>query len=463
VSPEASLYGDWYGTAAMREIFSVPSRLRAMLDVEIALARAEARVGVIPRAAADAIAAAADVARLDVPTIVAGTQHVGYPVVPLIKQLAELVGAEAGNYVHWGATTQDILDTATVLQLRRAFALLEADLTAVTRALSERAPLHRNDVMAGRTHLQHALPVTFGYTCALWLAPLIEHRARLSRAREAVECLQFGGAVGTLASLRERGRDVAIALGTELGLRVPDAPWHVDRTAFAQAACAVGLVCGSLAKFATDVALLMQTDVAEVAEPYEPGRGGSSAMPQKRNPIASEYVLATARGVHALVPVMLQAMAGDHERSTGPWQSEEFALPQIFVLASATFAQARAIATGMTVDVARMRRNVEKTGGLIVSESVAMALSDKIGSRQAHDVVDRACALSLESGIELRDALLLEPAVSGFLDASAIDALLDPLRYTGDAGGVVDRVVDAAREALSDSRDATHEPEGSKA
>jgi len=450
LSAGASLYGDLYGTAAMRDVFCMPSRLRAMLDVEIALAQAEARVGVIPQTAAGAIAAAADVARLDIPAIVAGTQLVGYPVVPLTKQLAELAGADAGGYVHWGATTQDILDTATVLQLRRAFALLEADLTAVTRALSERALLHRDDVMAGRTHLQHALPVTFGYTCALWLAPLIEHRSRLSRAREAVECLQFGGAVGTLASLGERGRDVAIALGAELGLRVPDAPWHVDRSAFAQAACTLGLVCGSLAKFATDVALLMQTDVAEVAEPYEPGRGGSSAMPQKRNPIACEYVLATARGVHALVPVMLQAMAGDHERSTGPWQSEELALPQIFVLASATFAQARAIAGGMTVDVARMRRNLATTGGLIVSESVAMALSDKLGSRQAHDVVERACLLSFESGIDFRDALLREPAVSGVYDGEAIAELLDPLRYTGDAGGVVDRVVKAARTAIAD-------------
>ncbi|MDQ2858210.1 MAG: adenylosuccinate lyase family protein [Candidatus Eremiobacteraeota bacterium] len=434
----------------MRDVFCVPSRLQAMLDVEIALARAEARVGVIPAAAADAIAAAADVGRLDIPAIVAGTQRVGYPVVPLTKQLAELAGADAGGYVHWGATTQDILDTATVLQLRRAFALLEADLTAVIRALSERALLHRDDVMAGRTHLQHALPVTFGYTCALWLAPLIEHRSRLSRARAAVESLQFGGAVGTLASLGERGRDVALALGAELGLRVPEAPWHVDRSAFADAACAVGLVCGSLAKFATDVALLMQTDVAEVAEPYEPGRGGSSTMPQKRNPIASEYVLATARGVHALVPVMLLAMAGDHERSTGPWQSEELALSQIFVLASATLAHARAVATGMTVDVARMRRNLETTGGLIVSESVAMSLAASLGSGQAHNVVDRACALSLESGITLRDALLREPAVSAVCDAEAIDKLLDPLRYTGDAGGVVDRVVKAARTALSD-------------
>jgi 3-carboxy-cis,cis-muconate cycloisomerase len=443
------LYGALYGTPAMREIFSVRRRLGAMLDVEVALARAEGQLGVIPAAAAEAIAAAAGVDRLDVETIVALTQNVGYPVVPLIQQVAQLAGNDAGRYVHWGATTQDILDTATVLQLRDAFELLESDLAAIARALVSRAQLHRGDVMAGRTHLQHALPITFGYACAVWLAPLLDHVERLRSVRERVLTLQFGGAVGTLASLGKHARDVAVALAEGLQLRVPDAPWHVDRSVFAEAAAAVGVACGSLAKIATDVALLMQTEVAEVFEPHAPGRGGSSTMPQKRNPIACEYVLATTRGVHALVPLMLQATAGDHQRSTGPWQTEEIALPQIFVLASAAFAQTRTIAEGMTVDAARMRHNVDATAGLIASEAVAMALAEHVGHSAAHAIVSDACATAITAQQPLLDELVTRPEVTHYFDRAALEQLLDPARYLGESGAIVDRVVRRAARILT--------------
>ncbi len=244
------LFGALYGTPAMREAFGTRRRLDAMLRFEVGLARAEARCGVIPAPAAEAIAAAADVDRIDIGAVAASAETVGYPVVGLTKQLARLAGEDAGRYVHWGATTQDVLDTATALQMQDGFALLEADLDATVAALAALARRHRGDPMAGRTHLQHALPITFGYACALWLAPLGEHRGRLREARERVRVVQFGGAVGTLASLGTRGREVARALGAELALRVPDAPWHVDRSAFAEAACAIALACGSLAKLA---------------------------------------------------------------------------------------------------------------------------------------------------------------------------------------------------------------------
>ena len=438
---QSALFGDLYGTARVREIFSVRSRLRAMLAFEVALARAQARAGVIPREAAEAIAGAADVERLDVDAIVAGTQTVGYPVVPLTKELVRLAGPDAGKYVHWGATTQDVLDTATVLQLREACAALEADLGEVIDALAERARRHRDDVMPGRTHLQHALPVTFGYTCALWLSPLRGDRERLRAAATRAAQLQFGGAVGTLASLGAHAREVAVALGQELELRVPDAPWHVDRSAFAELVCALGIACGSLAKFATDVILLMQTEVGEVFEPHAPGRGGSSAMPHKRNPIACEYVLAATRGVHALVPVILAAMAGDHERSTGPWQSEEIALPRIVVLASAAFAHAKTIAHGMTVDVERMRRNLDLTGGLIVSEAVAIALAEQVGSARAHAIVEHAAATAIDDGRPLLDVLAEDVQVEAYLDRATLARLLDPSRYIGEAGAIVDRVL----------------------
>jgi 3-carboxy-cis,cis-muconate cycloisomerase len=449
LTSESALFGRLYGTLAMRAIFSEERRIQTMLDVEAALARAEASLGIVPQRAADAIsAAAARAAELDRAAIVAGTENVGYPVVPLTKELVRLAGPEAGAYVHWGATTQDVMDTSLVLQVRDAFALLEADLAGVVRALAERAAIHRDDVMAGRTHLQHALPLTFGYKCAVWLAPLCEALVALRAARDNALVVQFGGAVGTLASLGAQGRSVTLALARELGLRAPDAPWHADRSRLAACATTLAIACGSIAKFATDVVLLMQTEVGEVFEPHAPGRGGSSTMPQKRNPIASEYAIAAARGVRTLTPLVLEAMVGDHERSTGPWQSEEIALPQIFVLTSAAFAQARAIAEGMTVDVVRMRANVDMTHGLIVSEAVAMALAERIGKAQAHHAVERACGAVLANGADLADTLAADPVVAAQFDARRLRELLDPSAYVGESGAVVDRVLARAQNVL---------------
>jgi 3-carboxy-cis,cis-muconate cycloisomerase len=439
------LFGALHGTPEMQRIFSARERLRAMVDVEVALARVQGRLGIIPAAAAKVIADTANADKLDIDAIVAGTQNVGYPIVPLTKQLGALAGPEAAGYIHWGATTQDILDTALVLGLRDGIALLERDLLAIIAAFSERAYTHRDDVMAGRTHLQHALPITFGYKCAVWLEPLIDALDRLRSARERALAVQFGGAVGTLASLGACGRDVTVALASELDLRVPAAPWHADRSAFAELACAIGIACGSLAKIATDVVLLMSTEVAEVFEPHAPGRGGSSTMPQKRNPIACEYVLACTRTVHALVPVMLTAMAGDHERSTGPWQSEELGLPQIFVLASAVFAQSLAIARGMTVDTKRMRRNLDLTGGLIMSEAVATALAAIIGKSEAHHLVETTCGRALQSGRPLLDVLAEDAAVTKHIDRAHLQALLEPASYVGESGAIIDRVLARAR------------------
>ena len=453
----SELFGALYGTRAMRDVFSTRSRLAAMLRFEAALARAEADCGVIPAPAAGAIAsAAANVDAFDAGAIAASAETVGYPVVGLTKQLARLAGDEAGKYVHWGATTQDVLDTATVLQMRDAFARLDADLGATIAALAALARAHRDDVMAGRTHLQHALPVTFGYVAAVWLAPLADHREALRSAAERARILQFGGAVGTLASLGAHAREVTLALAGELGLRAPDAPWHVDRSAFAGAACAVALACGSLAKLATDVVLLMQTEVGEAFEPHAPGRGGSSTMPQKRNPIASEYVIAATSGVHALVSVMLRAMAGDHQRSTGPWQSEEIALPQLFVLASAAFAHARTLAEGLTVDAGRMRANVEITHGLIVSEAVSMALAETIGHARAHAAVAAAASEALGTGRALLDVLAEDAGVAAAFDRARLAELLDPARYLGEAGAVVDRVL----ASLSPSSPTDHSERG---
>ena len=438
---DGAVWGVLYGTDAMRGAVGEMALLQRMLDVEAALARAEAGLGIVPAEAARAITAAARADRLDLPKLAAATRNTGYPVVGLVKQLGALAGEDAARWTHWGATTQDILDTALMLAMREAFGLIRADLDATIAALAARAREHRGTVMAGRTHLQHALPVTFGYKCAVWLAPLVNARETLDALLPRLLRVQFGGAVGTLASLGEQGPAVAEALAQELGLAVTDIPWHVARDTVTEAVCWCGILCGSLSKMATDVMLLMQTEVAEVFEPHEAGRGGSSTMPQKRNPIACEYVLAQARGVHALVPQVMSAMALDHERGTGPWQAEPLAIPQALLLTHGALDQARQIAEGMTVDAARMRRNLEATGGAIMAEAVMMGLAPMLGRGAAHDAVHHACDVALAERVPLAEALGRNAAVSSRLDAGAIAALTDPSTYLGSAGLFVDRVL----------------------
>lgn len=435
------VWGTLYGTEAMRAVLGERALLAAMLRVEAALARAEARCGVIPAEAAAAISAAAEVDRLDLSALAAATRTTGYPVVGLVKQLSALAGPEAGRWTHWGATTQDILDTALVLALREALALIEEDLAAIIAALAARARAHRHTVMAGRTHLQHALPTTFGLKCAVWLMPLLTSRERIAQMKPRLLRVQFGGAAGTLASLGDRGLEVLRELARELGLAEPEAPWHVARDSFAEAVAVLGILTGALAKMATDVMLLMQTEVAEVFEPHAPGRGGSSTMPQKRNPIACEYVLAQARGVQALVPLVMGAMAADHERATGPWQAEPLAVPQAFLLAHGALAQARIIAEGMVVDAERMRRNLDATGGLIMAEAVMMGLAPAIGRGAAHEAVHHACEVALAEGVPLAAALERDATVAAALPPERIAALTDPASYLGAAQAFIDRVL----------------------
>ena len=441
---DSPILGTLYGSDAMRAVFDETRYFQRMLDVEAALAKVQGRLGIIPADAADAIIAAARIENLRTEDLAASARNVGYPVVGLVAGLSKAAG-EAGGWTHWGATTQDIMDTATVLQVRDGLDLIEAELRAILSALTGQADRHRGTVMAGRTHLQQALPVTFGLKCAVWAMPFLAHLDRLQQTRTRVQTVEFGGAAGTLASLADQGIAVMQALAAELGLAAPLAPWHVCRDALAETVSLLGLICGTMAKIATDIILLAQTEVGEVAEPYIAGRGGSSTMPQKRNPIASEYILAAARMVQGLVPVMLGAMAQDHERATGPWQAEALALPQAFVLTHGALLHTRAIAEGMVVDAARMRANLDITHGLIVSEAVMMGLAPIIGRGEAHHVVKHACDIALSEKISLADALERDPVVAARLDRAAIERLIDPANYLGSAQGFIDRVVAAAR------------------
>jgi 3-carboxy-cis,cis-muconate cycloisomerase len=437
---DSQIFRDAFGSPAMRAIFADEALVTRYVEVEVALAAAEAKVGVIPKDAADTIRAKANAAAIDLAQLKTETDVVGYPIVGVVRQLAKQCG-KAGGYVHWGATTQDIMDTASVLQMREALALIEADLAGLATTLAALARKHRDTVMAGRTHLQHALPVTFGYKAAVWLSMIERHRARIAEIKPRVLVGQFAGAAGTLASLGDKGLAVHDSLMEELKLGKAAMPWHVARDTFAEAVALLGLVTGSLAKIATDVMLMMQTEVGEAFEPYEKGRGSSSTMPQKRNPISCELILAAAKIVRQHAGLMLDAMASDHERATGPWQVEWLAIPEAFIATGGALHQARFMLAGLVVEPGRMRKNLELTGGLILSEAVMMALAEHTGRQDAHHIVAEASRAALQNGSTLIAELEKRPDVTRHLDAKHLAELTDPVNYLGSATAMVDRVL----------------------
>jgi 3-carboxy-cis,cis-muconate cycloisomerase len=437
---DSDIFRDAFGTEPMRAIFSDAGSVARYVEVEVALAAVEGRLGVIPKDAAAAIKRQARPEAIDLARLKAETDLVGYPIVGLVHQLARQCG-EAGRYLHWGATTQDIMDTAVALQMREALALVDEDLAALKTALAGLARKHKKTVMAGRTHLQHALPVTFGYKAAVWLSMIVRHRKRLAELRPRVLVGQFAGAAGTLASLGDKGLAVHDALMDELKLGRASMPWHVARDGPAEAVSFLALVTGSLAKIATDVALMMQTEVGEAFEPFAEGRGSSSTMPQKRNPISCELILAAARIVRQHAGLMLDALAADHERATGPWHLEWVAVPEAFIATAGALKQARFILEGLVVEPERMRKNLDITGGLIVAEAVMMALAEHTGRQAAHDLVYGACRAALEAGTTLLAELERRPDVTRHLDKKRLAQLTDPVNYLGSAPAMVDRAL----------------------
>jgi 3-carboxy-cis,cis-muconate cycloisomerase len=443
----SSVFADMFGTAAMRGVFGDEAFLIRCAEVEAALARAQARLGIIPAEAAAAISAAAaglaaEPQPIDLARLKRETENVGYPILPLVRQLAERAG-EAGRWLHWGATTQDIMDTAAVLQTRAGLALLETDLDAARGHLADLARSHRDTPMAGRTHLQHALPITFGYKAAVWLSALDRHAVRLAELRPRVLLAQFGGAAGTLASLG-RGAQIVRSrseLARELGLGDPPITWHVARDGIAETVQWLALLGGSLAKIALDVMLMSATEFGEAAEPFVAGRGSSSTMPQKRNPISCELILAAAKVLRQHAGLALDAMVSDFERATGPWHVEWVALPEAFGYAAGALHQSRFVLGGLIVDPARMAENLGLTHGLIVAEAVMMGLAPHIGRNEAHDLVYDACHKAIEDDRPLFDVLLETAEVTAALGAEQLRALTDPANYLGAAPEMVDRLL----------------------
>jgi len=433
-----------FSTDRMRAILGDRGALQGMLDFEAALARAEARQGIIPEAAATAIAAQCKAETFDMAELAYGAALAGNLAIPMVKTLTALVARtdrDAAQFVHWGATSQDAIDTGLVLRLRDGLNLIESDLAHLADTLAQLAAAHASTLLVGRTLMQQAAPITFGLKAAGWLSALNRHRERLRELRPRLLVLQFGGAAGALASFGDQGIAVASALAEELSLTLPDLPWHGHRDRIAEVATTLGLLVGALGKVMRDISLMMQTEVGEAFEPAGPGRGGSSSMPHKRNPISSAVVLAAALRVPALVSVMLTAMVQEHERGLGGWHAEWETLPEICMLTAGALAHLIQVMDGLEIDVARMRENLDHTGGLILSEAVTLALAKHLGRPEARELIEEAIGRARDEGRALRDMLGDEPRVTEYLSVRDLDQLLDPRNYLGSTEQLVGRVL----------------------
>ena len=442
---DSLIFRDIFSTEAMRRVFSDEQRIAYYLEIEAALARVQGGLGIIPAEAAREIEAKCRIEKIDLNKLKQQTERIGYPVLGVVQQIVAICAKGLGEWCHWGATTQDITDTATVMQIRAALDLVEADMEKIAAALAGLARRYRDTPMAGRSNLQQAVPITFGFKAASLLAAFQRHRQRLAQLRPRVLVGEFAGAAGTLASLGADGLKVQAALMDELKLGQPEIAWHTVRDRIGEVACFLGLLTGTLGKIAMDVKLLMQTEVAEVFEPFAEGRGSSSTMPQKRNPISSLYIHATAALVRQHAAALLEAAVADHERSTGPWEIEWIALPEIFLLSAGALSQTRGMLEGLEVDAARMRENLDMTHGAIVSEAVMMGLGPYLGRQRAHDLVYDICREAAATGTPLIDLLARNPEISRHLSGHELERMVDPANYLGLAGEMVDRVLASER------------------
>jgi 3-carboxy-cis,cis-muconate cycloisomerase len=434
----SDLFGTLFLPDAVRAAVADRAWIAAMLEFEAALAAAEARAGVIPGDAAAAIAAACDAERFEPEALGREARAAGNPAMPLVRALTEAVEGDAARFVHWGATSQDVMDTAAMIVARRALDLIGEDLDRVAAACARHADEHRNTAMPARTLLQQALPTTFGLKAAGWLCAVDDARRRVAAVPLTVE---LGGAAGTLASLAPEGIRVLGHLAEELGLDEPVLPWHTSRARMAELGAALALAAGALEKVAQDVTLLAQTEVAEVAEPAGDGRGGSSTLPHKRNPVGSVLAIACARRVRGEASILLGAMAHEHERAAGAWQAEWEALGGALAYTGGAAAAVRDVLEGLEVRPERMRENLDLTGGLVLAEAVSMALRERVGRPEAHQLVEAASRRALEAGRPFRDELLDDDAIRSELSEEEIDRALDVDGYASEAAALVERAL----------------------
>lgn len=431
-------------TEALTDMFSDERLVQGMLDFEAALATVQARCGVIPAAAVAPIAAACRASLIDLPALATSAASAGNLAIPLVKQLTQRVkiaDPEAARYVHWGATSQDAIDTGLMLQLLQALRETETRLARLIRVLAEQVTHHQHTLLPGRTWMQHALPITYGLKLAGTLDALLRWQERLVQMRPRVLALQFGGAAGTLASLKEKGPEVALALAAELNLTLPDTPWHSQRDRLIELAGWYAGLCGTLGKFANDFALMMQTEVAEVSEPIAEGRGGSSAMPHKRNPVSCAAILAAATRVPGLMATLYVSQIQQHERALGGWQAEWETLPQLIMLTGGVLENSEYLVKGMQVNTQKMRDNLDITHGLVMAESVTQALAAHLGKADAHHLIEMICHRAIALDCPLRPLLENDPLVSQHLSPEQLTQLLDPANAVGSADHFVRQVL----------------------
>lgn len=436
------LFDAYFTGKAMGAVFCDHGRVQAMLDFEAALARAQASSGLIPSSAVAPIEAACRAELYDFEALGLAIASAGNSAIPLVKALGKQIASvspEAERYVHLGATSQDVMDSGLVLQLRAALELIEQDLQQLGEVLAQQAQRYATTPLAGRTWLQQATPVTLGMKIAGWLGAVTRSRQRLQALKPRLLSLQFGGASGTLAALGDQALPVAHALAAELKLALPDQPWHTQRDRLVEFGAVLGLVAGSLGKMGRDISLLMQTEAAEVFEPSAPGKGGSSTMPHKRNPVGSAVLISAATRVPGLLGTLFSAMPQEHERSLGLWHAEWETLPQICCLVAGALAQALNIAQGLEVDAQRMAQNLDLTHGLVLAEAVSIELAQRVGRETAHHLLEQCCKRAVAEHRHLRAVLGDEPEITAQLSAAELDRLLDPAHYLGQATTWVER------------------------
>ena len=445
----SSLLAPMFSSAAMRAIVADEARLQRMLDVESALARAQGALGIIPAAVLKPIAGCCRAEYFDIAALGEAARSAGNVAIPLVKALTAEVkkrDAKAAGYVHWGATSQDIIDTALMLELRAAIDALASDLDRAIAGFVALAEKHRRTATVARTWLQQALPMPFGLKAAGYAGALARSRARLQRLRAEALVLQFGGAAGTLAALKDRGLEVAKKLSNELDLPLPDAPWHSHRDRLGEVAAALSILAGSCGKIARDVSLLMQTEVAEAFEPAADGRGGSSSMPHKRNPVAASAAVACAGMAPHLAAAILASEVQEHERSAGAWAVEWQTFPALLLVVSGALSSIADIAEGLEIDSERMRANLALTQGQIMAEAVSMKLAEKMGKQDAHTLVEEASKKALAEKRALKDVLYEDKRVTAHLAPAEFDKLFEPMNYQGVAQLLIDRQLARARK-----------------
>jgi adenylosuccinate lyase len=442
---DSTLLKHLWGTDELRAIFNDENRVQKWYDYEAALARAQAELGIIPAAAAAEITAKAKVANVDLEAIAAEVRRTKHPLVPSVRALQAICAGDHGEYLHFGPTTQDVLDTGMMLQVREAHAIFVRDLRAVGRELYRLAETHKTTPMAGRTHAVQALPITFGHKCAVWLAETGRNFERLTQLEQRLFVGSLVGAVGTKASFGERAFELDEKVMAQLGLGVAEVSWQPARDRFVEYVGVLGLIVGSLANIANEIITLAHTEIDELAEPFSEGKVGSSTMPHKRNPSTAESVATIGRVLRYTVALMHDALLHEHERDASAWRIEWKAVPEACLMTGVVLAQMKYILAGLEVHADKMRRNLDALGGFLMSERVMFALADKIGKQTAHEVVYHASMHGYEQGITFEQALMANPQAKDAIGPAELQALLDPTTYIGLAPAIVDRLLARTR------------------